>query len=464
MNDDGIDDGFPFAASSDEDAPVLTNRNIHTVDFESSGLADRQITPISSDVDQLEAPSVPVVLADWTEYLLFVMIGLTSWLLVNGVFTQLAVFFQLPGGERLPSYISLCIQLTNIGPLLYVLLMPRLSHHSQRNENISMIAVSVLGVFAAFFLAALWETSTDTAAVGLLFGSALAGLVGSMSVVVFFPFASLWGTAHTAATSTGMGLTSLVASIISIIQQPGQTGQLFSTSVYFALLGCIQLLCLASLCVVLFRNARDRRVSISLAAVAAITDSDDTDAELLVEQPREPEYTWRQLLAVGHEPFLNQIGINTLYYFLKSIINYSVRNYPHSDVLVFWLNAAAMLMDAFGRFSTTFLRIYSINLLSFLHFCFWSVLTLAACMTKEPLGYPWGGWLIIAINAVYVFSYTFEDTSIFQAIPKRYVGQNRPMLTHQLCRFTGISNQIGSFTGAVVSFCLVEFAPLFSKP
>ncbi|MDP2437741.1 MAG: hypothetical protein Q8P67_18525 [archaeon] len=478
-------------------------------------------------------------LRSWIDYFLFALVGLTSWLLVNGMFTQLPAFFQLPGGTKIPSYISLAIQTSNVFPLVFVSVA---SHMRFRDDRFPMLAVAVLAILSGLFLALMWSVVSEGLPVGVVVGGFLAGAVGSTSVVLFFPFASLFGVNYTSAISTGMGLTSLVAALVSILQQPSSSQPAFSTTIYFFILSALLVCGLFALIWIITRHpvalahrdaasvrelvtAVHSRTTVDLSTdQEAPSDFEQPDpdiqhhfrhnqnqdptliqdqstrsnnqppqsasntnqqptADLLYQLEEESNQSESDLLMVersssgmgGHDysladvfstayiPLLNQVWINTLYYFLKGLVNYSVAHYPHADSMVFWLNALAMLFDSLGRFSTGLVRIYMINTMSIIHTALWTFLTIASCMTKDPLAFPWGGYLIIAVNSIYVFLYTYEDTVIYQSIPERLVNSN-PRFVHQICRITGICNQLGSFTGALLSFFLVQFAPIFSSP
>jgi hypothetical protein len=55
------------------------------------------------------------------QYALFVVLGLGSWITINGIFAELPLFVNdTPEGWALGSYLGLVIQLANLGPFMCV--------------------------------------------------------------------------------------------------------------------------------------------------------------------------------------------------------------------------------------------------------------------------------------------------------------------------------------------------------
>ena len=52
--------------------------------------------------------------------ILAILFGISSWICINGMWVELPVLVNsLPEGWNLPSYLSIIVQLANIGPISY---------------------------------------------------------------------------------------------------------------------------------------------------------------------------------------------------------------------------------------------------------------------------------------------------------------------------------------------------------
>ncbi len=87
---------------------------------------------------------------------LCVLFGIGTWLCVNGLWVELPILVQhLPEGWELPAYLSVVIQLANLGPVLYTVLnsyFPRVV-----TEVRSIYVVMCVGFTAVILLASYWN-------------------------------------------------------------------------------------------------------------------------------------------------------------------------------------------------------------------------------------------------------------------------------------------------------------------
>lgn len=168
-------------------------------------------------------------------FLLFVVYGVGAWVTINGVFSELPLIVNdLPESWSAASYITLIIQMANVGPILYLLLQRHVSLH-QAN-----VAVLLCGALSMCFLAFFWNQtsslsgSTHSEAMFILvFFAALADCTTS---VVYWPFAALFHHDYVAAITAGEGLSGLLASVASWIQNAPSSGLLFSPTIFFLIM------------------------------------------------------------------------------------------------------------------------------------------------------------------------------------------------------------------------------------
>lgn len=85
-----------------------------------------------------------------------------------------------------------------------------------------MFTISLILVFSiavCISLTWLWNLQiSSTFSFGVMIATFCSGLVGCVSVVLFYPFASLYNFTLISALSTGMGANGLIASILALIE------------------------------------------------------------------------------------------------------------------------------------------------------------------------------------------------------------------------------------------------------
>lgn len=89
---------------------------------------------------------------------LCILFGIGTWLCVNGLWVELPLLVQqLPEGWALPAYLSVVIQLANLGPVMYTVLnsfFPRVV-----TDVRSIYVVMVVGFTAVILLANYWHST-----------------------------------------------------------------------------------------------------------------------------------------------------------------------------------------------------------------------------------------------------------------------------------------------------------------
>eukprot|EP00013_Stygamoeba_regulata_P003990 CAMPEP_0177637588 /NCGR_PEP_ID=MMETSP0447-20121125/5048_1 /TAXON_ID=0 /ORGANISM="Stygamoeba regulata, Strain BSH-02190019" /LENGTH=478 /DNA_ID=CAMNT_0019139519 /DNA_START=84 /DNA_END=1517 /DNA_ORIENTATION=- len=187
-------------------------------------------------------------------WVLFFLMGTSSWLIVNGLFVEIPLFMtDLPERTAVSSYIAVIIQLANLAPLLFVFLR---SHQFLRTDTWTIGFNHVLGVVVCLLLGLFWRAQLDGHSVGLFILTFFGGVTGALSVVVYYPFATRFGITRTSAVSTGMGATAIIASVLGIIQSPGAQNR-FAAWTYFLLLGIVTLVALGALLLILLYGQRN---------------------------------------------------------------------------------------------------------------------------------------------------------------------------------------------------------------
>ncbi|TKR88592.1 hypothetical protein L596_012808 [Steinernema carpocapsae] len=127
---------------------------------------------------------------------------------------------QLPEGWSLPSYLTAVVQLACIGPLFYSIVHKCSNYTVPTAPTIQILLVFCTAITAA--LAYFWPVTISVlgnnhsvALIGIMFGMAL---VNATSNVLFMPYMSMYHPSYLTAYFVGMGLSSLVPSIVSLVQ------------------------------------------------------------------------------------------------------------------------------------------------------------------------------------------------------------------------------------------------------
>ena len=127
----------------------------------------------------------------WQVDVMALFFGIGAWISINGMWVELPLLVQtLPEAWNLPSYMSVIIQMANVGPIAYSLL------HTLRptvvKETNSIYVVMTIGTISSLLLVFLWTQTTvvdgvqhSTALFVLLF---FISLVDCSSSVLFMPF------------------------------------------------------------------------------------------------------------------------------------------------------------------------------------------------------------------------------------------------------------------------------------
>lgn len=160
----------------------------------------------------------------WLVHVLTCAFGLGSWVAVNGLWVELPLIVNtLPEAWTLPSYLTVIIQMANVGPLLvavvYKLLPGRL-----KESAVNYIILSI-GVVACVLLAFFWDKTTIVA--GELHSTAFfiitffLALVDCTSSVTFLPFMMRFPAKYVTTYYIGEGLSGFVPGIIGLAQGVG---------------------------------------------------------------------------------------------------------------------------------------------------------------------------------------------------------------------------------------------------
>ncbi|EGT43655.1 hypothetical protein CAEBREN_31331 [Caenorhabditis brenneri] len=155
-------------------------------------------------------------------FILVALFGSSSWMGTNSVWMQLPLLTsELPERWNLPSYLAGVVQIACIVPLIYTII-----HKGVKSFTIPtaplIISLLSLACCCQLGLAFFWDNYSEVFGAPrswplytLLFGLAI---VNAMSNVLFMPFMAQFHPAYLNAYFVGMGLSSLMPSLLSLAQ------------------------------------------------------------------------------------------------------------------------------------------------------------------------------------------------------------------------------------------------------
>ncbi|XP_010899089.1 riboflavin transporter 2 [Esox lucius] len=157
-------------------------------------------------------------------HVLACLFGMGSWVAINGMWVELPLIVpELPEEWYLPSYLTVLIQMANVGPL-FVTLMHRF-RPGLLDERPVIYAIVSLGVVATFLLALFWNHTVPLGgtmhSVALLVLCFLLSVVDCTSSVTFLPFMMRLGPQYLTTYFAGEGLSGLVPGVVALVQGVG---------------------------------------------------------------------------------------------------------------------------------------------------------------------------------------------------------------------------------------------------
>ncbi|KAL0984687.1 hypothetical protein UPYG_G00145280 [Umbra pygmaea] len=157
-------------------------------------------------------------------HVLACLFGMGSWVAINGMWVELPLIVpEIPEGWYLPSYLTVLIQMANVGPL-FITLMHRFQP-GLLDERPVIYSIVGLGIVATFLLAFFWKYTVPlggaTHSVALLVLCFLLSVVDCTSSVTFLPFMMRLRPQYLTTYFAGEGLSGLVPAVVALVQGVG---------------------------------------------------------------------------------------------------------------------------------------------------------------------------------------------------------------------------------------------------
>ncbi|KAL3984164.1 riboflavin transporter 2 [Oreochromis aureus] len=433
-------------------------------------------------------------------HLLACLFGMGSWVSINGLWVELPLIVpQIPEAWYLPSYLSVIIQMANIGPL-FVTLMHRF-RPGALNETAVIYVIIGLGTVATFLLGFFWKETVVVAGVArsvpLLVLTFFLAAVDCTSSVTFLPFMMRLKSQYLTTYYIGEGVSGLLPSLVALIQGVGLvhcinstqsvnytlnipngsvTSDLqaqyqpanFSTEVFFFFLSAMMLVCLGAFLLLNYHPsvAREQPNSKYTNGVKQKTKNRELVEQKPMMDPFRPEnqkprssfgtgsYSWMEVFYIfGILAWVNALS-NTV---LPSVQSYSCMPYGNN---AYHLSASlAALSNPLACFIAMFLPIRSLLFMGALTVIGTGVgvyIMIMAVLSPCPLLVNDTSGGVIIVLAWVLFILTLSYVKVIIGVILRDEG-------HSALVWCGAVVQLGSLLGAVTMFPLVSVYDYFSS-
>ena len=407
---------------------------------------------------------------------LLVIFALSTWLDINGVWVELPLIVnQAPEGWTLPSYLTLAIALSNIGPLIIIFF--KLIFRERLNERIFIYIEILVGIISCALIAEYWHKRTYFAgqerSVFLIILVFLLGTLDTTSTVTYADYMKRYNSKLLNALYLGESLTSLIPSILASIQgvggeaicrenstYPEYSSPRFSVQVYFWVFVGLIVFSLVAFLILEYSTIAEQYQTVFSYGSSQIANSDEIpmSSEPVSIAFRE-DYSMTQrcyyaLLFIGFVSSVILFGI------LPSIgtyavLPYSQRAYYISSIILPISNPLSVLIGLFVR---SILKFMIICLLFIFAIGVSIYVTVAAFLSPcPPLHDSVGGGVLII--SCYFLSYLclyYVRLVIGNRIRQQYPRESGLF-------WYGASSQMGSLVGAIPMFLLVNVFNVFKS-
>lgn len=155
---------------------------------------------------------------------LSILFGIAAWIGINSIFIELPLLVEkAPEGWNLPSYLTIMVQLANIGPLCYTLAQKYLKKKLD-DANIIYVVLTI-GTVSSILVAFLFDKTAyiggSKHSVALLILVFFLAVNCCTSSVLFMPYMGRFKEIYLISYLTGEGLSGLVPSVVALIQGVG---------------------------------------------------------------------------------------------------------------------------------------------------------------------------------------------------------------------------------------------------
>uniref|UniRef100_UPI0037E8A8D9 riboflavin transporter 2 n=1 Tax=Semicossyphus pulcher TaxID=241346 RepID=UPI0037E8A8D9 len=420
-------------------------------------------------------------------HLLACLFGMGSWVSINGLWVELPLIVpQIPEGWFLPSYLSIIIQMANVGPL-FVTLMHRF-RPGVLNETAVIYVIIGVGTVASFLLGFFWKETVVVAgvprSVALLVLTFFLSAVDCTSSVTFLPFMMRLKPQYLTTYYIGEGVSGLLPALVALIQGVGvvhcinstqslnhtlntsNTGLTFdlkaeyqpanfSAEVFFFFLSAMMLVCLVAFLLLNYHPSVAREYP----------KSHYTNGKPMMDPYRPANHKPRSSFGTGSYSWMQVFYIFVILAWVNALTNTvvpSVQSYsclPYGNNVYHLSATMAAVSNPLACFIAMFLPIRSLLLMGALTVIgsgIGAYITGMAVLSPCPLLVNDTAGGVTMVLAWILFVLTLSYVKVIIGVILRDEG-------HSALVWCGAVVQLGSLLGAVTMFPLVSVYSLFSS-
>lgn len=439
-------------------------------------------------------------------HVLACLFGMGSWVAINGMWVELPLIVpEIPEGWYLPSYLTVLIQMANIGPL-FITLMHRF-RPGVLDERPVIYCIVGLGIIATFLLAFFWSHKVTIGgslhSVPLLLLSFLLSVVDCTSSVTFLPFMMRLRPQYLTTYFAGEGLSGLVPALVALIQGVGvahcqnatmagaanktaddiSTGELvaiyqparFSAEVFFVFLSAMMAVCMVAFILLNHHPAVARERKNDLYFSGDLAPGKREQGMSLHAQTPEQKPMINPLEAARREP-RSSFGMGTyssaevLFIFLvlawvnalTNAVLPSVQSYsclPYGNKAYHLAATMAAVANPVACFIAMFMPIRSLIFMGFLTLIgtgFGAYIMAMAALSPCPLLVHSASGTVVIVLTWILFVLSLSYVKVIIGVILRDEG-------HSALVWCGAVVQLGSMVGALSMFPLVSVYGLFKS-
>lgn len=388
----------------------------------------------------------------WLPHILCAVVGISAWIEINAIFSELGIMKSLPEGRSLSSIIVVLVQIGNIFPLIFSFLPKR------PQLKWSMILVLSLGMLSLVFLSILWDRTYfvfgQERSLMLYTGSFIAAGADCLSNIVFWPYVGQFPHSYITAMGTGESLSSAVSAVVAASQKA--IG--FSPSWFFVIVMLVVVM--SSAAFVVLESKFANQLSEEARGLATESTSVDLSSPLPVDESEKKETSSSWIFAIIAGVAFVQNGLN------PSLIYFACKGYSNAG----WISQNALFVASPAMsILASFIRPQKSIVPAVLCWIVTSVLVIISAASSGPLiadeaiGTGVTAGVFIASGASLAYSKVSAMLLLRsrQIPPKKYQGGSKAYMK-QLMTKAGISMQVGSVCGAVSMFLLIHVGKVFS--
>jgi len=427
----------------------------------------------------------------------FFCLGTCAWALVNAIFAELPILIRdwCDNDWSIISLIALCISLSNLAPLLWTIVLDVVSV----DVDCAVVGIGTLLVFgiATSFFFILLSNQHDgfilfSGKTWILLLSSCSGLVGTMSLVLFYPHAAKFSSSDAIPSlANGTAMANFFLAILAMLQHPSLDQPSFPLSTYFGIvsalflcstggyLGTVGLLRKQTTATSLAKQREELNVLLPrdnslIVATAALSESTTSSVDGN-STPLRLSVVWNPCFRI---PYLVQFLWNGLIFFLPGVVPYAVKNVVdnnHDNVssllALSYLTISQLLSHTIGTALTGIIPYnnkdsnnkdedYRLAIgFALALVLLWIPLVFQFCVFHPTMNFLIS-MLPITLNAILCGWYSYASTRCFQIVAMRCTTDPATTDHHQqkqeyVSRLMGVLHQLGAMLGSILGFWMV---------